>query len=800
MPKPIDILISTYDSLDNPYFGGGGAQAVHEVAKRLAKQHSVTILHGNFSGARTSIRDGVRYQPFGPVVPHPQLGQLVFQLLLPLALFRSEFAVWIESFTPPFSTAFLPLFTRKPVIGLVHLLSAKAMAAKYKLPFLPWIERVGVRQYERLIALTETSKIMLQKLAPNSKVTVIPNGVDIPIRVAKQAKRTKLVFIGRIDTRQKGLDVLIAAFDRCAETVPFDLHIAGGGREASVVRLKRLIVKSKFANRIHYVGAVHGKAKAALFNQAVALILPSRYETQPLVLFEGFAAQCPVITSDIPDLAWVSKKHCQKAELNPQKIAEKIVWTVSNPTKIQQQVERAYQYVQQFSWKRTAGKYESLIAKITNKHEIQSKKILLTHFFTEKNLGDAGIVQGMLQEMRRVFPKSTITLLRAESSSAQSLFEKMDVTTLSSHFFLALYTTTNPLIRVLLTVWIITTTTIWTLLFRLSGLQADWLVQPRVLTILRAYRDANLIMAVGGGYLTGKNDLRGFVTIVLQLHAVLLGLLLKKPVYLYAQSIGPFGNSLQAWLTGKVLNSVSLVCCRETISLKVAQSIGIAKQKLALTVDAGFLLRASDKDHTVVAQLLKKYQVSKRQKIVGITVRAWLEPKAQAAFEQAVAETIEFIRQKYGYQVLLIPQVIAAEHNDDDRHSARRVFSKVATKSGVYLLDERFAPATIKALYETLDFFIGTRMHSNIFSLTGLVPLIAIEYEPKTRGIMRMLGFERWVLKMEAVNTKNLTELFAMLVRERLTYKKQLKSRVPKIVRLAEKSMDLVARHYERNT
>ncbi len=365
MPTQTNILISTYDSLDNPYFGGGGAQAIHAVAKRLAKQYSVTILHGNFSGAQHIIRDGVQYRPFGPIVPHPQLGQLVFQLLLPLAMLRSEFAVWIESFTPPFSTAFLPIFTRKPVIGLVHLLSAEAMAAKYKLPFLPWIEKLGVTTYTHLIALTETSRKTLQTLAPKAKISVIPNGVIIPNREGTQSKRDKLVFIGRIDPRQKGLDILISAFDRCATETQFDLYIAGGGRPASIAKLNRLIQKSAFANRIHYLGPVHGAAKAKLFNQAAALILPSRYETQPLVLFEGYAAQCPVVTSEIPDLAWISTRYCQKAKLNADSFSEKIIWTLSNTEEIKLQVEQAYQYVQQFGWDKTSDKYFSLITQLT---------------------------------------------------------------------------------------------------------------------------------------------------------------------------------------------------------------------------------------------------------------------------------------------------------------------------------------------------------------------------------------------------------------------------------------------------
>ena len=70
----------------------------------------------------------------------------------------------------------------------------------------------------------------------------------------------------------------------------------------------------------------------------------------------------------------------------------------------------------------------------------------------------------------------------------------------------------------------------------------------------------------------------------------------------------------------------------------------------------------------------------------------------------------------------------------------------------------------IKAAYNQLDFLIGTRFHSVIFSLTSGVPCIAIEYEHKSRGIMRELGLEHWVLAIGDVTEARLGRLFDKLV------------------------------------
>jgi hypothetical protein len=59
--------------------------------------------------------DGVEYRKVGFYFLGPRITQLIYQLILPFKAFIKH-DIWVESFTPPFSTAFLPIFTRKPVI------------------------------------------------------------------------------------------------------------------------------------------------------------------------------------------------------------------------------------------------------------------------------------------------------------------------------------------------------------------------------------------------------------------------------------------------------------------------------------------------------------------------------------------------------------------------------------------------------------------------------------------------------------------------------------------------------------
>ena len=76
-----------------------------------------------------------------------------------------------------------------------------------------------------------------------------------------------------------------------------------------------------------------------------------------------------------------------------------------------------------------------------------------------------------------------------------------------------------------------------------------------------------------------------------------------------------------------------------------------------------------------------------------------------------------------------------------------------------------------------MNYFIGTRMHSNIFALSSLIKTIAIAYEPKTTGIMKMLKLSSYVINMEDVDSDKLYKLYLKLKSDK-EYLKILSDRI----------------------
>ncbi|MBV9179535.1 MAG: polysaccharide pyruvyl transferase family protein, partial [Nitrososphaeraceae archaeon] len=104
----------------------------------------------------------------------------------------------------------------------------------------------------------------------------------------------------------------------------------------------------------------------------------------------------------------------------------------------------------------------------------------------------------------------------------------------------------------------------------------------------------------------------------------------------------------------------------------------------------------------------------------------------------------------------------------------------------------------LKSLYRSLDFLIGTRFHSVIFSLTSYIPALAIEYEYKTSGIMKDLGLSEWVIPIEQVTADNLYKKFTQLSIQSDSYKQKLQEVLPNYILKAKNEESKIKEVYHR--
>jgi glycosyltransferase involved in cell wall biosynthesis/O-antigen/teichoic acid export membrane protein len=299
------IVISSFDSPGNPHYGGGGAAVVETIARWLAADYEVTVVTVANRGG-VVVRDGIRYRqlPFGWAGPRG--GQLLFHASLPVLARRTPHDVWIESFTPPFSTSFLPFFSGSPIVGFAQSLSGKQMWQRYRLPFF-LIERFGLRFYRDVVVLNPADHALVLRCNPEASVRTIPNCIEVPhLPEERLGQGEHILFLGRIEVRQKGLDLLLAAYERSGLAMP--LVIAGAGTRHEESRLAALLQAAP--GDVHWVGHVTGRRKQRLLEDSAFVVLPSRHEAFGLAALEGMAWGKPVLHFDLPTLRWIDGDVC----------------------------------------------------------------------------------------------------------------------------------------------------------------------------------------------------------------------------------------------------------------------------------------------------------------------------------------------------------------------------------------------------------------------------------------------------------------------------------------------------------
>jgi glycosyltransferase involved in cell wall biosynthesis len=349
------VVISSFDDTDNPHYHGGGAIVVENVARRLSEDFEVTVVTAARRGD-TRTRDGVSYRYLPVGWAGPRAGQLLFHAALPLIARRLPHDLWMESFTPPFSTSFLPLFSPARVLGIGQMLSGEAMWRKYRLPFFV-LEHFGLRFYRNVVTMNDADCEVVRRHSP-ADVRVIPNGIDLPdLDEAQLGQGEHILFLGRIDRHTKGIDLLLAAYAKASPSMP--LVIAGSGTPAQEKKLAALLTKT--GRNVHWLGQVGGARKQELLERSAFLVMPSRSESFGIAALEAMAYGKPVLHFDLPALRWMRGGDVGVPPFDVDELAAEMQRLAADEQLRRRLGRQAHLAAQRHTWQETTDRYLSLV-------------------------------------------------------------------------------------------------------------------------------------------------------------------------------------------------------------------------------------------------------------------------------------------------------------------------------------------------------------------------------------------------------------------------------------------------------
>jgi len=136
----------------------------------------------------------------------------------------------------------------------------------------------------------------IHQIRPDTAPVVIPNGVDCdqnePMMLGR--KPARFLFIGRLH-QVKGILPLVKAMANAPEEITLDL--IGNGPQKKTI--EDMIVRLSLQKRVRLLGEHSNEKVQTIIPYYQAVVLPSHYETQGIVLLEANAHAVPVIASDI---------------------------------------------------------------------------------------------------------------------------------------------------------------------------------------------------------------------------------------------------------------------------------------------------------------------------------------------------------------------------------------------------------------------------------------------------------------------------------------------------------------------
>ena len=245
--------------------------------------------------------------------------------------------------------------------------------------------------------------------------------------------------------------------------------------------------------------------------------------------------------------------------------------------------------------------------------------------------------------------------------------------------------------------------------------------------LCRELADADLFISGGGSLLQDVTSPR---SVPYYLGLATLAKVMKKPVFFYAQGIGPLNLALSKSLVRTVGNSVDAITVRDESSQALLKSLGVTRPGIRVVADPAFGLKPGYGMGNGRDLLLAHEIPVQENPLVIVSVRPWT---AVPGYMEAVAEACDDLVKTHGAVVVYVPF-----HRVQDVTICRACIELMQERA--HMLDGDFLPQEILSVMEEADFAITMRYHSLVFAVATATPFAALSYDPKVDGLLSIVG------------------------------------------------------------
>lgn len=298
-------------------------------------------------------------------------------------------------------------------------------------------------------------------------------------------------------------------------------------------------------------------------------------------------------------------------------------------------------------------------------------KIVISGYYGFENIGDEAILYAIIQSLKKEHPEVEITVLSNEPEITAESYQVKAV--------------------------------------------SRWNLRD----VIQAIKMSDGLISGGGSLMQDKT---GFRTIPYYASIIKITKIYKKPVFIYAQGMGPLNYKLSRFIVKKVLKNTTITV-RDNDSKQLLQEIGV-DEKIDIVPDP---VLGIDIVQQSVDWLFTSQQYTKP--IVTVSVRDW---PTTNNYKQKLAQALSVIG-KQGYQIVFIPM-----HGSFDLTVSEEIAALMDCDSKIVPLHASMHEKI--AMISESVVLIGIRLHALIFAAVVNTPFLPLSYDPKIDSFAKICG------------------------------------------------------------
>lgn len=243
-----------------------------------------------------------------------------------------------------------------------------------------------------------------------------------------------------------------------------------------------------------------------------------------------------------------------------------------------------------------------------------------------------------------------------------------------------------------------------------SSYQVDAVNRWNFNEVRKAIKESDGLISGGGSLL---QDETGMKSITYYSGVMKIAQVLKKPVFIYAQGMGPVKSQINRKIMKHVLQASEMITVRDKHSKNLLERIGVTKP-IQLVPDPVMGIDSVD----FVNGLDSMADSDKR--VVSVSIRNWTE---DLSYLKKVAEGLDGLADN-GHDILMVPM-----HGKFDHETSEQVVGMMKHDAEIFPYDSSIQEKM--AAVKDSDVLLGMRLHALIFASVGNTPFVALSYDPK---------------------------------------------------------------------